>query len=285
MTTTGIALPSLQALESAHLRLMGSYLTTANDATRLPVLLVTRRWCEINRPTLGKPPWLVLGFATKLFVESHLKRKLKELTDAYVQLESALSIVGDREYRDWLRQVRDSMAAFRGSLSSVHRLRLTLGALWPALTGILGGVGLQVSFPGSIDPVVLLLIALVVLIDLGPYLYLFLRSSFLVKRELLLPGARLLERQPRETQRKLGGQVYEVEDKLFQLLGRAKKKEVPVDAAGLFAVLIVPGALLVVALARLFHLGDSIWTFLIGSLVFVGIIMRPVWIVARREWR
>ena len=206
--TTSTEFPSLQVLEPAHRHLMGSYLRTLNDATRLPLFFVTQRWCESNRPNLKKPPWLALGFAAKLFVESHLKTKLREMTDAYTQLESALSILGDHEYRAWLKQARDSMASFRASLSSFHRIRLTLGALWPTLTGILASVGLRSSFPGSIDPEFLLLIALVVMIGLGPYLYLFLRSSFLMKRELFLPGARTLERQPRKAQKQRSGHVY-----------------------------------------------------------------------------
>jgi hypothetical protein len=237
-------------------------------------------------PSPPGPPWLSIGSAGRLFAESHVKKRLHQLSVAYLQLDAALSVVADAAYREWLKTARETTDAFADTFSSFRGLRIWLGATWPTVTAALALVGVKLSFPRSISDVSVAVIGLLILIELVPYLYLFLRSSFLVKRDLLLPGARWLERLPAEDQRKAGGHVYQAERELFTLLKRPRRSEAPVDAIGLFIVLLVPAALAVFLIASALHLRpDSNWVLLIGSFALLGAGLPPVLRSLRREWR
>lgn len=293
-------IPPLDELKTVHGTLMRAYLGAAIQASFLSPAFVTKRWWNRNRAphykeksylrnhldnkTLVKPPMLAIGFVAQAYVEAHIRRRLEQLGAAYTQLEQALDLSADNDYHAWLSKARESMALFAATLGRFHRLRIGLGAFWATATALVTALGFEISVGQWVDTT-LALVVLSVIISFVPYLYLILRSSFLVKRDLFLPGTRVIEKQEEGgDQRAVHDHVYEAEAKIFELLYRAKPKEAAVDIIGSSAVLGIAIAAAILGLALLLNLGDDPIAGL-ASVGLVGVIIYYVLRIHRRVWR
>jgi hypothetical protein len=233
---------------------------------------------------LIKPPLLAIGFVAELYIEAHIRGRLKELGAAYTQLEQSLDLTADDDYLAWLSKARESMAHFSASLGRFHRLRIGFGAFWPVATALVTALGFNLSLGEWVDNPLVLLVFLVVIIDLGPYLYLISRASFLAKRDLFLPGTRVIEKKDKEDQRAVRDHAYEAEKKIFELLHRAKPNEAAIDIIGSSVVLGVAITAAILGLVLLLNLGDFPIV-LLAIFGLLGVIYYYVLRIDRRVWR
>jgi hypothetical protein len=261
-------LPPLDELQQMHRKLVLTYVRAVNEASRLP-FLVTKRWWEEHRSSpeanlVAKPGWLASGTIARWLVESHIKRKVSDVNSAYRRLEAVLS-PEQQEYAEWLAKTRVSLDTLARSFSSFYRVRIAAATVWPLITSLV----VEVSFPSLLDPLpfpIILLVLILLLFYLGPFVYIGLRSSFKLKRDLLLPGASYFDRPSLRSGRQAiqdalsgyGWNAYEAEDELFGALGRAKHRELPLDAIADVAVILVPAAVFV-ALIEGRTAGDFSW--------------------------
>lgn len=236
----------LNNLKKAHNELMVEYVNIINRVSKLPFLLsldldvspegntFLKNFNEIKIPTLR--------FIVKLFVESHIKGKLNQLGDSYVQNAQVISMDGPtaKEYLDWLKQAEEGTKKFASTLSSwqsIRGLASVMGALGPLGSGLLI-VSLKVEniYQGlvKIVPLFSLYTFSIILYFLFTmvYFWLVIFSAFNYKRNLFYPGSGFelftLVRRSR-TQQVSVKNVYKIEDKLFEILGKGKTLELPID--------------------------------------------------------
>ena len=184
-----------------------------------------------------------LRFFVKLFVESHIHRKLKELGNIYIQLSQTIST--DDEYQKWLMKTEEGTIKFANTLTSIQSIRGLASVFLPWISGvtivILGSINIQQFFK-LILPISnqVLIIGLVILISLI-YFNLFILGSFIYKRnlfyksggfyiELVISLLNLLPIKKEKIQLKNSFEnIYQIEDELFEILSKRKTREKPID--------------------------------------------------------
>ena len=240
--------PSFDELTLAHQALMEAYVD----------VLKTAGWSWRSVP--------------RRFIHSHVKGKLREISDAYRQLRQTLSLE-QSAFREWLRETADECEKVAAPLAS-WRLPSVLAAVPGAVFALARAVHLRgpltwnfihigwLSFSIYLIGYPLSLVAFVLLLGL---------RGFNRKRELF------------EEQR-----VYESEDALFRRMQRPKRPEALTDLSLLLAscVSAVPG--MAAGLAHLqiqHHRGSSVpgTVGLSGSLLFTLVLIIKISRASREE--
>lgn len=187
-----------------------------------------------------------LGFLVRLFVESHIKGQLNRLADTYVQLAQTIS-TDELSYnfdQNWLKHAEERTKKFANTLSSFRRISGLIGTVLPWVSSILIAVwGVtaiqQVVAKGVQNPILTLLFGLLLCI-LALYLNMFVTFAFIYKRNLfsrldsyifnfVKEFIECFKSKETRQQREHVYNVYQTEDKLFNLLGKKKILELPID--------------------------------------------------------
>lgn len=188
---------------------------------------------------------IALNFFISLFAESHIKSKLKQISDLYFQIAQSIPDYSDNScYKKWLIQNAEYTQKFSDQLTSWKSIRGLIGLLLPLFVGSLlsslkdlfnyaGNPNLTnstlfnsiVSFIGDRYT---LISFLSFLLPIFLYLWLFLSISFKYKRTLFLPKNYIDSDFYNSWKYEKAGyerSIYKIEDDLFNLIARNKKKE------------------------------------------------------------
>jgi hypothetical protein len=107
-------------------------------------------------------------------VEAHVKRKLRELRAAYVQIEQVIPEVSTaQELRNWLKDTQDSLSRFMATLTVMAVVRRIASVLWPLIIG-LAAIGAIWTYVASLSH---LLVPLAIVIFLLLYYTIFVAHS------------------------------------------------------------------------------------------------------------
>lgn len=251
--------PKPEDIARAHAALIGEYINALNQVSKLRSWLIYVELMDINPALeiLGTterrrkyvkilkdvliPAFRLLRFPTyrfptlsyliRLFVESHIKGKLNELSISYLYL---LQTVPEKHpsaenYRTWLKDTSETCDKLSGTLSSLQSTKGLASTLWPIVVNVaaalLGVSTLKELFTNFSWANLLPWITFIAF----PFIYfgIFMTGAFWYKRELFT-GITLLESimQPffKWTQDSANN-VYQLEDHVFNLLGRGKNHE------------------------------------------------------------
>jgi hypothetical protein len=214
----GPAATDLTHMRDAHGTLMALYAALANHASQLGVFPVRRRF-------------LVTGVLVRPFVQSHISKRLRQLSARYRWTEQEVSGANvDAGDRTWLAARPDELDELRETLSSWSGFGALAKWLWPplgaALVLYLGGEDLWDAL-FSADLSKLGAIGVAVLFP-AVYILLFCNASFEHKRALFLGGPKNPVKD--EQQAPPESNVYAAEDRLWAALNMAKDRERPVDS-------------------------------------------------------
>ena len=171
-------------------------------------------------PHLPTPRYLV-----HLFVEGHIRRKLKELSKAYLYL-SVKAAPDAKEIREWTKEVSELCEKLAGTLASWSSVEGLVKLLWPlALGGLTAWLGAKDIWEvlKKLNIQTYLIICGFLLFPVI-YLFIFMSDAFNYKRAMFIPGFDAHE-QPYVPGSPPHSNVYLLEDRLFGLLGRDKMRE------------------------------------------------------------
>lgn len=270
--------PALDELRRAHRALLTEYVGVLAELTML----------EDGQGRGWAPPW-TLPWAVKRFVHSHIRRKAKELGQAYIELEQTLpDEPAHPAYADWLKATRGQLEQFHDALSSWRVPGLITLATF-AVT--LGAAAAKVRWHDLSRNAALFSDRFTVelfFVEIG-FLVIFplfvIHQSFRFKRDLFLGRRRTEVSEAIDGDRN----VYRAEAAIFTLLRRGRTRESPADYSA--RVLAALGVVLMIVIApAVFHFRpNAIWgvAFAVSDL---GSIALVAWLVGsrpdrRREWR
>lgn len=270
--------PDISEIKQLHSKLLTRYIEALNTISIAPrrIVYTDNGWYN---------PW---RYVASLFVESHIKAKLNELSVAYLYLASSLPIneLDTKESREWLGATIDECRKVAVTLQSTTNLRGFLTLAWPYLLPIVASL-FRVSNPrdssawfAALSPDVLLGILIVSYVPII-YAAIITNTTFSFKRSLFLKRKRTMMNE-------LGGlesdkveahdNIYYLEDKLFGLLNRGKKKERALDLA---AILL---AMLMILIPLTIGLGNPFATIWFGGII-IGYILYFLYKSRKRKWR
>lgn len=288
----------LDELRKTHYTLIKEYVNILNRASKLPFFYFFERGLEreirIFFIIIKTKSILRITFLVRPFVESHIKGKLNELRVSYVHLSQSLKIddASTSEYRIWLKQAEEELTEFANTLSpwgDLRRLSSILVFLSPWITGVL----LVIFGGGSIFEVIIkifkninLLLCLLLLIAY-PSLIIF--PSFSYKR--ILFGGDIVEMEITEKDRTVTN-IYEIEDRIFDLLEKEKIREIPIDIVSfILSYIILTLIVIIVVFFYLYRIPvPSIVIALFGYMsiftsYIIYLIFKRVSDIRRRRWR
>jgi hypothetical protein len=295
----------LEGLRTAYLSLMVSYNLVLGEASRVG----RQRISSLPQPKKWRANRLMFGPLVRLLVGSHIRKQLNTISVRCAQLELTLDSNRDAARRDWLKEARKSAELAATSLPSLGLISIvvplvpSIGALVAAVVvgfGRLPGLSLLgvAYMPWLGDSIVIVVMSTV--LGIAYVAYRELRQAFRHKREMFMPGATQLDREPVDTQGKYDGQnIYKDEDSLFTMLGSSKSSEAELDkiartllillfveviAIGALALSFDPLALLSPGRGYGLRLHHAVWAFLIAivAVPFAVMFFREV---SRRVWR
>jgi hypothetical protein len=240
---------SLAAVQQAHRALMDQYIRIISETTKMPFFVPpelpgggasARGFDRLTNQAFRQVFRIfVLRFLVIGYVDSHIKRKLNELSAAYVQLRQASKPESDQVgFNQWLKETEEECKALSGSLPSWQRVRSILNVFFPVVIGLAVADAAKDDLyqvvvdldRESLETVGLALVFPVV------YFASFMHAAFSKKRSLWL-----IEEEPRKVGQRLflrsktyKTNVYAVEDQLFEALDRGKRKEFPTDSLAYF---------------------------------------------------
>jgi hypothetical protein len=235
-----IAVP-LPELKNAHQELITHYIGLLDDVAHAPRFL-QYRYAHVTKPEQLKrlPAWLrkplswsytpsphlpTLRYLVHLFVEGHIRRKLKELSEAYLYL-SVKAAPDAKEIREWTKEVSELCEKLAGTLASWSSVEGLVKLLWPlALGGLTAWLGVKDIWEvlKKLDTQTYLIIYGFLLFPVI-WLSIFMSNAFSYKRAMFIPGFDAHE-QPYVPGSPPHSNVYLLEDRLFGLLGRDKMRE------------------------------------------------------------
>ncbi len=168
----------------------------------------------------------------KLYVESHIQRKLNELGAAYTQ---ELFLLSEKDKPQWVREYVESYSTLSNTLTSWVSIKGFFTSIIALVVAIYGAQNIGEFIQLAVEAIrgvswlqlspenIVSLIRPYVTFSLYylPLIAVFFIISFFFKRLLF---------------KKQGSNIYAIEDKIFQKLGREKRKEVAIDYL-LFALL------------------------------------------------
>ncbi len=235
--------PEHQELERAHQLLLKEYVRAIAAVSRLSFFIGLH---EIQVPPEGfirrlfhlllfkYSPLRLLQWKplVQLFVEAHVRQKISQLSTIYIQTSFLIqnSLSEKPEYLTWLNQASQECKEFQQTLSTgkifLDSLKFTTTFMFGLFLAFAGANSLneflQKLISNSLPPIVVTLFAftLIMLIVVAPYIYLFWDSTFAAKRAIFMGiGSEISQSH----------NIYVLENNLFDLLGRGKPKEVPID--------------------------------------------------------
>ncbi|MBD0373376.1 MAG: hypothetical protein ICV60_21250 [Pyrinomonadaceae bacterium] len=262
----------LDELKTAHEALLREYINAVNEASRLPFYIPfqPKQSARFAVPLEGKmwrtgllskllkdiSPQPVqtggLRYLVRLFIESHVKDKLRELSNAYLYLMQIIEDTeeGAGEVRAWLKEKSEACTKVADTLLSLRSVQGITATFWPLAVGLITA-SLKVNniyeAVTKIKVTELLILGFALVFPVA-YLFLFVAAAFTYKREWFMAGLDAFEQPldglPQDAPKR---NVYQMEDRLFALVGRGKKREFPLDilARGLsLFVFIFPSLLL-----------------------------------------
>jgi hypothetical protein len=256
-------LPNFEQLKTRHRELMIQYLH-ALDTARLLDSDTERFWATWRR-------------ATRLWVGSHIRARVLLLARQYAQTRQACDDEQE-EMATWLDEARESCQTFADSLYS---LRVPgFFALLPLAITV--GTGLAQV------PSLVFLIAFSSLAGYILFVPFIVISSFRQKRELLLPGARDIDKgRPLDSNVDPRRNVYRAEGDVFDLFAITKPKEFSVDRA-IQTTMVWLASIAAVVVAAVLMVGDW-WTFSdFGSILLgacIGVVGWPGTLLVERAYR
>ncbi len=316
MNNLEYAAPDLEKLQSAHYDLFKKYNAVINFTSKQSFFIDAFAFIEFNRPesSIGKFIATIIGiifypfrkllsiFCWKpliiFFIESHFRDKSLELSLAYTQLATTLPTSKKyyQDYQNWLisasrdcNNLSNTLASWKTvgqfigkvgasilvllNTKNIFDLILRINEQIPVASGeMYEGIGLVFQ---SIFYLLYILVPLFVI-------------SFFTKRAILYPRIEFVFFKSLPP---LSQNIYVAEDDLFNLLGRQKKNEVPVDLFVISSPLVI--TLLFIAIAAWFTLPKSQLTnsgFWLGVLiVLVPIFGMNLWLIydmwKTRKWK
>jgi len=268
----------LEDLAQAHYELIGRYISVLNEVSKMQSWFVIVDFFHSKHSVItalaaqAKPTRLnnflgrmvkfqlqlpTLSYLVRLFVESHIKVKLNELSVAYLYLLQTIPEKNraNEKYRAWLKNASESCEMLSGTLNSLQSAKGLASTLWPlavnATAALLGVSDLKDAFQVLHWSNILSLI----LFTAFPFVYfgLFMTTAFLHKRELFtipfwhrhqLPT---ISSDPASVQVFIKetlyyeNSIYKLENQIFNLLDRGKISEfqwdmltLPLSLIGLF---------------------------------------------------
>ncbi len=288
----------LDELRKTHYTLIKEYVNILNRASKLPFFYFfesgLERKVRILFIIIKTKSILRITFLVRPFVESHIKGKLNELRVSYVHLSQSLKIdeASTSEYRIWLKQAEGELTEFANTLSpwgDLRRLISILVFLSPWITGVL----LVIFGGGSIFEVIIKIFKninlLLYLLLLIAYPSLIIFPSFSYKR--ILFGGDIVEMEITEKDRTVTN-IYEIEDRIFDLLEKEKIRELPIDIISfILSYIILTLIVIIVVFFYLYRIPvPSIVIALFGyMLIFTSyiiyLIFKKVSDIRRRRWR
>ncbi len=173
-----------------------------------------------------------LRFLVGLFVESHIKRRLEELSAAYIQMAHTLAASKKQNprYTKWLDESSDELLKLAGTLASWQSFKGVIAIIWPLGVGlILARMNLKDVYEliWQLQPLPLETVLKVMALPIA-YVFIFIYSAHNFKRFLFMPGSGFLIKMFYSNTNDFVN-VYKVEDKLFGLVERRKHREFSVD--------------------------------------------------------
>jgi hypothetical protein len=237
-------LPELNKLKSVHQDLIQAYAGSLAAVSRLTFFI---RGSEVQlakegrvRAFLRKLAWVSLSPlrliiwrpVVSFYVQAHIYSKMKELESTYTVASFLPSInpFEEKKLRDWLLDAKKDCQQLLSVVSAGKILWNAVNLLWFAVINILVAawgannlfdliLKLPVSSPTAEVQVAIGRIGAFLLIAL-PLTAIFVEFAFFVKRSVFQNINH--HTGNRET-------IYQLENQLFDLLGIAKTKEIPVD--------------------------------------------------------
>lgn len=246
--------------------------------------------------------FLVWKLVVTLFIEAHIRSKLKEISKIYIQNLQTVNpkAKGSKVYIQWLNQSIDSCELFSSTMSSwvgvkewmvwIFNIIIGLILAWVGLDNIFQAI-IRISMENSTTSFLIIVAgAILIFIIYGFIFYTAISYSFFVKRVLLFPN---IDLKRRADYRFLPSKnTYKLEDNLFKLIQVKKKKEFPID---LFVLFLTSCVLPILALLFIFISTANqfselnAWNVLISFIIFaiiplgIGISYINEW--KKREWR
>lgn len=270
--------PDITEVKQFHSKLLTRYIEVLNTISVAPRRIEYTDTGYYN-------PW---RYVASLFAESHIKAKLNELSVAYLYLSSSLPIdePDTKEAREWLRITIDECRKVAETLQSTTNLRGILTLAWPYLLPVVASL-LGISNPKDssawfaafspdffIGILILSYFPIFYAAVIANSTFSYKRSLFLRRRSTMMNELGALE----ANQAASPENIYYLEDKLFSLLNRGKKRERALDlAAPLLAILMV----LVPLMIGLGNLFAMVW---FGGFI-IGYILYFLFKSRKRKWR
>jgi hypothetical protein len=213
----GVEASDLKEMRAADSALMALYAGLANYASQLRAFPVRRRF-------------LITGVLVRPFVQSHISKRLRQLSARYRWAEQELSAtaLADAD-RKWLAARPEELDDLRATLSSWSGFGSLAKWGWPPLAAaLIAYLGGESVWDGvfSADLSKLGLIGLTALFP-SAYLLLFCNASFEHKRAVFLGGPR--DPVKDEKQAPAATNTYAAENRLWAALDMTKDRERPID--------------------------------------------------------
>jgi hypothetical protein len=263
----------VEEVKVAHRALMAGYLRTLEAASR------TR-----DIPSRADPlgTLYLFGAPARLLVGAHIRRKLTEVGQIYAQLEQVFDPCDASDTKTWLNRARQGCIDAAASLPS---LRLPgVFVLIPAVIGTGATLSKLLGWFGSVPLAAsLLLVSAITLMA-----YAVLRNSYLIKRDLFLPGATDIDKREFDCQEEnIENNIYALENNLFKALRRLKKQEIQIDRLFFDVVWLLLFQLSYAFASITFDSDHWIWWIFTpaSALFFLGLVTRRTWRLKPRAWR
>jgi len=279
----------LDALKSAHVELMVEYVDLINQVSKLPFLVILNifppkevltglvrtprknEFFEIVGKLFYYVSWIfnyiTLRFLVELFVESHIKGQANRLANSYIQLAQTIStnVPSDSRYQNWLKEAGEGTKKFANTLSSFWSIGGLIGTFLPLVLSLLIVVLGITAIQQAIAEIVLnstLIIFGLFLCILAVYTIQLVMFAFIYKRKLFYPRSgsfifdfvielfEFFNLKEIQQHREPVCDVYQIEDKLFDLLGKKKVIELPIDCIGFSIFLFVICSIVVIPINR-----------------------------------
>jgi hypothetical protein len=243
-------LPDFIELKKAHQALLGRYAQTLAAATRFSFFVSGHEVYQSKRlsPTRKFIFYIISKFSPlrllaikpliSFFIESHMRSKLRELEVAYTQMSSTIPVYypTQEKYLAWFKDAVKECQNLASTLSSAKifgDFAVTLRNLFVAIVLSALGVNSLASLVVNLlrTPQINIYLAsgryvlaqiVAFFIPMVLYSVIFIDPAFTAKRDIFLGSS-----VPEENS------VYKLENNLFDLLGRGKSIELPLDFAGL----------------------------------------------------